>query len=451
MQEDAYPVLPFPPSIPRQSSRNHNATATEIHWNPPNNVKQDDLSASTPGFALDDVSPLKTRRLLPPSRRVDDGDDELGAESPPKVVRQCRIKAPTQSPAFALLRNNVQELSSNVALEGRSHRQPLRNASLGAPGGKDQVSESKEDADTFEQLNDKIHTSGRASFMNRIESARSMTSRSMASNSTQAELDFYMHRQHDVSQKTTPPQWIESLEEMSLSQHSVVQRRRIMLAKSAAMLRSNFPGWDRTESMRSFCSQTSSAAWSFGGSTIGGSTMGGSTMGAISRASCRSGQSSNTGSQQSRTPTPPDHVRMTSSGTTGKPRQMVTNNPVVEHAHRPVAAMPTTSEVQTYTPAPHAALASNESQYMGLIDSAIVREMDPVKSGNLLEDDDDIVGNLWLMANKLRVDGEPSCETGGNAHQQEHENVDNTSVVALGGSWQPHAGGSFSLYRRVDK
>ena len=448
MQDDAYRALPFPPSIPRQSNRNQKAT--EIHWNPPNSVKRDDPSTPTPGVTLDDVSPMKTRRLLPPSRRLDDGDDEVGAESPPKVVRQNRIQTPR--PALDFLAENAGEHSGNMTLE--ANRQRARNAPLEAPVSEDRISESMEDTDTFEQLDDTIHTSGRASFLNRIESARSMTSRSMASNSTQAELDFYMHRQHDSSYKMMPPQWIGSSGETSTSpsQHAVVQRRRVMLAKSAAMLRSNFPGWDRTESMRSFCSQASSVAWSLGGSTIGGSTIGGSTIGGISRASCKSCQSPNTESKQSRTPTPtpPDHVRMTSSGTTGKPRQMVTNNPVVEHAHRPVPAMPPTSEVRATTPAPRAAATNEDLQYMRIKNDAVVREAKVSKPGNLLEDDDDIARDLWLMANKLSVDVEPSSDMGGNAPEEEHDSADDPTVVALGGPWHPQAGGSFTLYRRGD-
>ena len=443
MQVDAYPTLPFPPTMSGQPSRNRNAT--EIHWNPPASAKRDDPSTPPPGLTLDAVSPLKTRRLLPPSRRVDDGDDELGMESPPKVVRQYRIKTPTHSPALTFLTNNMEGRSGSTTSE--ADRQQAQNASLGAPVAGDRISDFIEDEDTFEQLNDTIYASGSPTFLNRIESARSMTSRSMASNSTQAEMEFYIHRKNNdsssiASHKIAPPQWIDSSRETSPPHHAVLQRRRVMLAQSTAMLRSHRPAWDRTESMRSFCSQTSSAAWSLGGSTIGGSTIGG-----ISRASSRkSFQSSNTGSQQSRTPTPPDHVRMTSCGTTGKPRQIVANNSIVEYAHRPVPEMPS-CEVRTTIPTPRTAATTKEAQCIGIGDG-VVRETE-VPKPSLLEDDD-TAGDLWLMANKLSVNAGPSSETGGNPNKQERDSADDPSLVVFGGPWQPQAGGSFTLYRRTD-
>lgn len=442
--DDASAAFPFPRSSARHPSMNH--VATEIHWDPPNSIKRHDPATPPPGMTMDTaVSPfLKTRRLLPPSRRVDAGDDELDMESPPKVVRQSRISIPAPHPSRDFLANNTGGgYSGKVALEENEQR--ARKPSPGVPVTGGRLSECVEDADTYEYPHDSISTSGRQPLLNRLESSHSMTSRSMASHSTQAELDFYMQLKREdsstiASQKTARPQGMPSSQETSKTHHAaVVQRRRVMLAKSAAMLRSHRPAWDQTESIRSFCSQTSSAAWSLGGSTLGGSTIGG-----VSRASSRkSFLSSNTGSQQSRTPTPPENVRMTSCGTTGKPRPMVANNPVATHAHRPVPALPSI-ELRTSTSSSRRSPATDKIQCAGTAHAAIKETS--VSKPSLLEDDD-TVGDLRLMANNLSVKGEPSSQTG---DEQNYDSADDATVAAYGGLWQPQAGGSFMLYRRTE-
>ena len=472
------------PSAPRGGSTTLRSSSTrkiqtEIHWDPPICIKRHDASTPTSyhssGADAVESLPLKTRRLLPPSRRVDDGEDEVSIESPPKLSRQSRTKTtpPAQNAANAAAKasaiaENVQSPTS-AALKATHNTTTMTMA--GTPvGDSSRHSESAaEDLDTFEPIND---SPGSRNYMLRMESVRSMASKSMASHSTQAELDFYMRRCHNDDSSTvtngsrkmaTPPQWISSTphhhHQDATSPSSPLQRRRVhMLAKSAGnMLRSHRPAWDRTESMRSFCSQASSSvAWSVGGQ---------------SRSSRKSVASANT--NQSRTPTPPHHVRTTSNGTTSKPRRIVTSNPaVVEHAHRPVPAIAhhETSGVTTTA-------ATEALRHMGLADSAnnsnntllnysrhSIESRTPQLS---LLDDDETASDLWKAKTQAPLlVGPPPFSFGDDDdddddHDQLHdenktthdddddESDDNATAAALGGPWEPQPGGSFMVYRRA--
>lgn len=468
-----------PPTLASTQASTRNQT--EIHWNPPKSVKRQDPSTPLPvsfGRVNDDddaVSPLpmKTRRLLPPSRRVDDGDDEVGIESPPSVVRKSRTNATTSQTAKNTTTNKPVKAPTKQHSNRSTTTQDTTKA--GVPvAASSRHSKSTEDMDTFEPMFD---SPGARSLMLRMESLRSMASKSMASHSTQAELDFYLRRCHledsSVSSSSRPnkvmaappPQWIPSSPQrvdaitttssLASTTTPLHQRRRIkMLAKSAGnMLRSHRPAWDRTESMHSTFSQASaSTGWS-----------------GWSRASSRKSLAT---SVTSRTPTPPEHVRSTSNGTTHtKPRHMVTSNPIVmECAHRPVPAVASSTSssadkkgVVTTPTTTNAATTTQEAT-----ESLRQMELDtsprgiPTNNKPSLLDDDEAVSDLWkpkhppptaVAPPPFGLNDEDDNQLGGKQPQPPHDTKNATETgneaATMGEPWEPQLGGSFMVYRRT--
>lgn len=359
-------------------------------------------------------------------------------DSPPKLVRKNRNKSnPIVPPSPMELigkENSKQEMSNPNRSEHTNYRVPVSQTFHKRASNKGK--------DLAELLPTTSSPEASTLFYPRMDSVRSMNSRSVASHSTQAELDFYSQRKEYSSTVAAgvmaPPLWVASSSskdnESAGANNSVAgtvhQRRRGMLAKSARMLRSHRPTWDRSESAHSFASQSSSAAWSLGGSTLGG----------ISRASSRKSLHSwNTSSQPSRTSiSPPDQARNTSSSTVGRPRRIVDDTGVTMHAHRPVPGQGGISR-QATTPAP----TTTTSYYPNVGD---IYRYGRATERSLLEDDDDynVMGNLLTTMSVMGGVGELDEDAESPSDEDEE---DGDTVAALGGMWEPHPG-SFVPYQR---
>ena len=506
------------------SHNNHNNTKqAEIHWNPPNTcMKRHDPGTPTPVSLLSTpvnsnktttAMPLKTRRLLPPSRRVD--DDEIGVESPPKLVRQHRTRNRS-------IINNLSETNDKETDRIQTDhwtRQISQNNSRSSGPAPDMSSRTESGTEQDHSPTDSNFACRRhvgvQNLVPRMESLRSMASRSMASHWTQAELEFYMNRRRHPEEGASsnihslvPPEWISSSSLNSREtttttttsslpsgtphamQHQ--HRRRIMLAKSAGMmLRSHRPTWDQTESMRSFCSQASSL-WSLGGSsTLGGG--GGMSRASSSRKSVQSGNTTSSaasgtatsspsvlqqqqeqqrpphvssGSPRSLSPPlpPPNHVRTTSNGTLGKPRRIVTTttNPVrvVKVAHRPVPTVHVVVDGNTKTSAASTATATSATTTDPIAAADSLFALQNLDLAHDITKDRHATRIPVLRPNLLDDDDEPSGDFWSTSNtaaagdetrpHRKNENSDDLSATAFGGPWQPQPGGSFMVYRRTD-
>lgn len=471
------------------------ASPADIHWAPPPFLgvagKREEPTTPTEGHKGKkkmENPHLKARRLLPPSRRVDEGDDEIGLfhpmEVPPKVVRQHEMPPPPTPPMESEGRSS--SLNWQEPMDPSAEKpSPMVERKM-APAVGVALSDIRQ-GDRLSPLESKVNGGYSGNFLYRAESVRSMASRStMASHSTQAELDFYSRRHDQQPQpfsppgvsnnKTSPPQWISSMTDNgSPSQASIFQqRRRMMLAKSNGMLRSQRPVWDRTESMRSFVSQLSH------GSTLGGDF----SLSGLSRGSSRkSGLSWNSVANTTRTPAPPDHVRVTTASSFRKPRKIIQQpamGVLAAQARRPVQGMPSEAMATTNLggntgcaipgkAVPAAAQSSTTMPQSMEIDdpltttaAAATKPMcmgTKTTSARSLLDDDDDGGDTWnSMLVNMAVIGAPPLLRSKKIVGNNILGTDDEADVRLPlqepigdfvpAPWHPNPGGSFNVYHR---